>query len=94
LTDREQLQITLDCRAYARFDSGEAIRTAAIAGMGIGYLPSFMIEKDLLEGRLVKVLADTRGEEIAIHAIYPNRRHLSVRVLAFIDNLKKFLNHT
>ncbi|AUH01262.1 LysR family transcriptional regulator [Prodigiosinella confusarubida] len=94
LVDKEQGQITLDGPAYARFDSGDAIRTASIAGLGIGYLPSFMIEKDLFEGRLVQVLTDVRGEEIAIHAIYPNRRNLSVRVRAFIDDLRKFLNHT
>jgi len=92
LIDEAQHQITIDGRAYARFDSGEAIRTAAIAGLGIGYLPSFMIEKDLLEGCLVQVLAGTEGDEVAIHAIYPNRRNLSVRVRAFIDGLRHFLD--
>ncbi|MEH2920101.1 LysR substrate-binding domain-containing protein [Samsonia erythrinae] len=92
--DKEKCQITVDDRAYARFDSGEAIRTAAIDGLGIGYLPSFMIEEDLLEGRLVKVMADMESEEIAVHAIYPNRRHLPVRVRAFIDELNRFLRRS
>ncbi len=94
LVDKEQGPITLNGRNYVRFDSGDAIRTAAITGLGIGYLPSYMIEKDVLEGRLLQVLADTRGEEVAIHAIYPNRRLLSVRVRAFIDALKQFLSNT
>lgn len=94
LVDKTQGQITLNAQSYVRFDSGDAIRTAAITGLGIGYLPSFMIEKDILQGRLVQILSDIQGEEVAIHAIYPNRRHLSVRVRAFIDGLKNFLKDT
>ncbi|WP_336749910.1 LysR family transcriptional regulator [Pantoea vagans] len=93
LFDKEYKQITLNGRNHVRFDSGDAIRTAAIAGLGIGYLPSFMIDRDILAGHLVQLLADTRGEEVAIHAIYPNRKHLSLRVRAFIDGLKNFLSN-
>ncbi|ORM61623.1 LysR family transcriptional regulator [Pantoea rodasii] len=93
LVDKDHRQITLNGRNHVRFDSGDAIRTAAIAGLGIGYLPSFMIDGDILAGRLVQLLADTRGEEVAIHAIYPNRRHLSLRVRVFIDGLKNFLSN-
>lgn len=93
LVDKEHGKITLNGRNYVRFDSGDAIRTAALAGLGVGYLPSFMIEGDILAGRLVQLLADTRGDEIAIHAIYPNRRYLSLRVRTFIDCLKNFLSN-
>ena len=93
LFDEAHGQITLNGRDHVRFDSGDAIRLAAIAGLGIGNLPSFMIEKDILAGRLVQLLPDTRGEEVAIHAIYPNRLHLSLRVRVFIDGLKDFLSN-
>lgn len=93
LIDKAQGQITVNGRNHVRFDSGDAIRTAAIAGLGIGFLPTFMVEKDIQEGRLVQVLPDTQGEEVAIHAIYPNRRHLPVRVRAFIDSFKSFLSN-
>lgn len=93
LIDKERGQITLNDRNYVRFDSGDAIRTAAIIGLGIGFLPSFMIDKDISEGRLIQILADTRGEEVAIHVIYPNRKHLSLRVRTFIDGLKNFLSN-
>lgn len=91
LADKKLGQITLNGRNHVRFDSGDAIRTAAIMGLGIGFLPAFMVEKDLREGRLVQVLAGTQGSEVAVHAIYPNRRYLSVRVRTFIDGFKKFL---
>lgn len=93
LIDKAQGQITVNGRNHVRFDSGDAIRTAAIAGLGVGFLPIFMVEKDIQEGRLVQVLPDTQGEEVAIHAIYPNRRHLPVRVRAFIDSFKSSLSN-
>ncbi|SET63951.1 LysR family transcriptional regulator [Kosakonia radicincitans] len=93
LVDKEHGRITLNGSNHVRFDSGDAIRTAAIAGLGIGYLPSFMIDRDIVEGRLIQLLPATQGEEIAIHAIYPSRRHLSLRVRAFIDGLKIFLSN-
>lgn len=93
LFDKEHGQITMNGRNHVRFDSGDAIRLAAIEGLGIGYLPTFMIEKDILAGHLVQLLGDTRGEEVAIHAIYPTRSHLSLRVRVFIDGLKCFLSH-
>ena len=93
LVDKDNGKITLNGRNYVRFDSGDAIRTAALAGLGVAYLPSFMIDGDILSGHLVQLLAKTRGEGIAIHAIYPNRRHLSIRVRTFIDCLKNFLSN-
>ncbi|EKM5064179.1 LysR family transcriptional regulator [Cronobacter turicensis] len=92
LVDAQQEKITLNGRHHLRFDSGDAIRTAAIMGLGIGFLPTFMVENDIQQGRLIHVLPETPGEDVAIHAIYPNRRHLPVRVRAFIEGLKYFLS--
>ncbi|ELY2744157.1 LysR family transcriptional regulator [Cronobacter sakazakii] len=91
--DTRQGQIALNGRNYVRFDSGDAIRTAALMGLGIGFLPSFMVQNDIQQGRLIHVLPEARGENVPIHAIYPNRRHLPVRVRAFIDGLKHFLSN-
>ncbi|EOC0110358.1 LysR family transcriptional regulator [Cronobacter sakazakii] len=91
--DTRQGQIALNGRNYVRFDSGDAIRTAALMGLGIGFLPSFMVQNDIQQGRLIHVLPEAQGENVAIHAIYPNRRHLPVRVRAFIDGLKHFLSN-
>ncbi|EKK7702000.1 LysR family transcriptional regulator [Cronobacter sakazakii] len=93
LIDTRQGQIALNGRNYVRFDSGDAIRTAALMGLGIGFLPSFMVQNDIQQGRLIHVLPEARGENVPIHAIYPNRRHLPVRVRAFIDGLKHFLSN-
>ncbi|WP_410014766.1 LysR family transcriptional regulator [Sodalis sp. C49] len=79
--------VLIDGRRRLRFDSGEAIKDAAVEGMGIAYLPSFLAEDDARKNRLVKLFPQYQGSEIPIHAIYPDRRHLAAKVRLFIDML-------
>lgn len=67
------------------FDSAEAIRDAAVAGLGIAYLPDFLVRDALAGGRLVRLLPDTITQQVAVHLVYPDRRHLPARSRAFID---------
>lgn len=90
-TDDKGLPVSINGRVFARIDSGDAIRSAAIEGLGIGLLPPFVVERDLCAGRLVEVLPEISAAEVAVHAIYPSRRHLPGRVRAFIDGLRRYL---
>jgi DNA-binding transcriptional LysR family regulator len=78
-------------RSRLRLDSGQAIRTAAIDGLGIAYLPSFLVANDLSQGRLVQVLNETEADKVIVSIIYPTRRFLEPRVRHFIDLLIKSL---
>lgn len=68
-----------------RLDSGEALRDAAIAGLGIALLPDFLVARDLAEGRLRQVLPELRSGDVNIVALYPDKRLLEPRVRRFID---------
>lgn len=71
-----------------RLNNGDAIRCAAVAGLGIAYLPTFMVGPDLQAGRLVAVLSEWMdGDQGAVHAVYSSGRHLSPKVRVFIDYL-------
>lgn len=80
-------EVVVDGPARLRFDSGEALHQAALAGMGIAFLPDFLVEHDLRAGRLVQVLPGVGGGEIPIQVVYPHRRHLAARVRLFVDRL-------
>ncbi|WP_221793964.1 LysR family transcriptional regulator [Oceanobacter mangrovi] len=54
-------------------------------GMGIGYLPSYMVEQYLARGELVALLADWNAGDKDVHMIYPHRSSLPARTRAFID---------
>ncbi|WP_236660044.1 LysR family transcriptional regulator [Sphingopyxis jiangsuensis] len=68
-----------------RLDSGEAIRDAALAGLGIGLLPEFLVAADLEAGRLHHVLPGAETDEVKIITVYPTKRFLEPRVRHFID---------
>lgn len=74
-------------RSRLRLDSGDAIRSAAIAGLGIAYLPHFLIADDLASGRLQPVLAEQVSTQVDIVVLYPDRHLLEARVRRFIDLL-------
>lgn len=70
-----------------RVNNGDALRAAALAGIGLAMLPSFIVGRDLQAGTLVSILADFIPQSIAAHAVYPHNRHLSPKVRAFVDFL-------
>jgi DNA-binding transcriptional LysR family regulator len=70
-------------------NSAEAARLAACQGLGIAYIPRFLVNRDLAQGTLVNVLPDFSLAQTSIYAIYPHNRHLSAKVRLFVDYLKE-----
>jgi DNA-binding transcriptional LysR family regulator len=68
-------------------NNAEVLKQAALNGRGIALLPTFMAGADLESGALEPVLKDYHAPEIALYAIYPPTRHLSLKVRLFIDFL-------
>jgi len=68
-------------------DNGDILKEAAIAGLGITSLPTFIVGPDIKSGRLQQVLAEYCRPEISIYAVYPSRRYLSAKVRTFVDFL-------
>ncbi|HKJ70455.1 MAG TPA: LysR family transcriptional regulator [Gammaproteobacteria bacterium] len=66
---------------------GDGLRAAAVAGLGIALLPTFIAGDDLRAGRLRPLLPGYRTRELSIYAVYPERRHLPAKVRAFVDFL-------
>jgi DNA-binding transcriptional LysR family regulator len=81
-------------RSRLRLDSGEGLRDAALAGLGLAFLPAFLVEQDLAAGRLRQVLAGQATGAVKIVAIYPTKRRLEPRVRRFIDLLVEELAAT
>jgi DNA-binding transcriptional LysR family regulator len=71
-----------------RANNGEIVRDAAIGGLGLAYLPTFIVGEALRDGRLVTVLDAYRPPLTAIHAVYPQHRQTSLAIHAFVDFLR------
>ncbi|SDB61868.1 LysR family transcriptional regulator [Pseudomonas sp. NFACC13-1] len=65
-------------------NTAQALRKAAVAGLGIAVLPSAVSSVDLEAGRLVRVLPQYRRIGFGLNVLYPSRRQLPLAVSAFI----------
>ncbi|MEC9199622.1 MAG: LysR family transcriptional regulator [Pseudomonadota bacterium] len=68
-------------------NDGQSLLNAAIAGLGIAYLPSFLYAEALERGEVVDVIPDLPMETQGIYAVYPPGRFTQPKVRAFIDFL-------
>lgn len=61
-------------------------RAAAIAGVGIAYMPLVLVDEELAGGLLETVLPQAVGRDTdGLHLVYPQGRLLAAKVRAFID---------
>lgn len=77
----------MHCRLV--INNGDAMREAAIAGLGIVMLPSFIAADALRAGTLVPAAPSLKTIPSAVWAVYPHTRHPSRKVRAVIERLKK-----
>jgi DNA-binding transcriptional LysR family regulator len=76
-------------RVSGRFsvNHGESLRDAALGGVGVAYMPEFLVGGDLTSGRLVSALDDWAQSKMKVYALYPKSRNLAPKVRVFIDFL-------
>ncbi|MGB0797995.1 MAG: substrate binding domain-containing protein, partial [Planktomarina sp.] len=68
-------------------NDGQSLLNAAISGLGIAYLPSFLYADALEQGLVVDAIPDLPRETQGIYAVYPPGRFTQPKVRAFIDFL-------
>lgn len=74
-------------RGRLRVNSLLAVRRAALDGMGIGYLPMWMVAGQLRGGELVTVLPEHATAAAPVNAVYSAARLLPLRAEVFIDHV-------
>jgi len=72
---------------YFATNSGEGVRQAALAGLGISNHSIWHVAEDLASGRLVQVLPGYPVETTAIYAVFPHRELIAPKVQRFLDYL-------
>lgn len=63
-------------------------RNAALAGLGLAYLPEDQVQTDISAGRLVRVLADWCPPFSGYHLYYPSRRQSSPAFAILVEALR------
>ena len=84
---------------HLRANDSEALLGAALAGLGIALLPTWLAGPDLRSGRLVHLLPGwdgsiSLGPERAIWAVYPPKKTVSPKVRAFLSFFERKYGHS
>jgi DNA-binding transcriptional LysR family regulator len=75
-------------------NDGQALRDAAIAGLGLVVLPTFIASAPVVSGALRRVLDGYALAEPSIYAVWPPGRQLSAKVRALVDMLAQHFGGT
>ena len=89
--------IAVDPQGNWRSNTGSALITAALEGVGICRLPELYVRHFLKSGRLVPILEEYRSDPLPVWMVYPNTRYVPAKVRLFIDyfceNIERLLQH-
>jgi DNA-binding transcriptional LysR family regulator len=72
----------LDC------SDGQVLHDWCLAGWGIAWRSTWEVQAEIAAGKLVAVLEDFAAPPNGIYAVFPQRKHLALRVRLWIDYLK------
>jgi LysR family transcriptional regulator AphB len=65
-----------------------AVKHAVVAGLGVGYLPEFVLTSESKRGDIIKVLPQWQGHEATFYAVYPSRRLLPPKTKVMLSYIK------
>ncbi|MCF8147907.1 MAG: LysR family transcriptional regulator [Sulfuritalea sp.] len=72
----------LDC------SDGQVLHDWCLRGWGIAWRSTWEVEAEIAQGQLVSVLEEFAAPPNGIYAVFPQRKHLALRVRLWIDFLK------
>lgn len=77
----------LKFRVVMQSENEIMLHQAALEGMGLVFLPTWMTQLDIASGRLEEVLPDITMFDVNLYAVYPSKKFLSAKVRTFVDFL-------
>ena len=87
-------QIEVDVDAHLLINDGESVIQAVSEGLGITQAPHLLASCLLSKGMLQLVMTDVRSTGKPVWIVYPQKRHLSARVRAFIGWVRELFDRT
>lgn len=83
--------VTMVVSGRMQANVADALRVAAIEGLGLVMLASYVVSRDIEKGKLKPVLENYTLPPLDIHAVYPHRKYLSAKVRRFLEFLQDWL---
>jgi DNA-binding transcriptional LysR family regulator len=79
--------VTVRAEGNLQTNSSEVVRSAVLAGMGIGYAPTWLFDDELARGDVRILLPGWQAPSLPVHLLCPAQRLQSAKVRAFADHL-------
>jgi len=86
---KENIKIAVSGRLLA--DDFEVLRSMAVLGEGIAFLPSLLCSEEKIHNKLVKILPEWHGETVSFSLVYPAQRFVSSKIRAFVTAAEEVL---
>ncbi len=87
LTDPDGQTHVIDGPVRMAANNTQMLLAAALAGGGVTYGPSFVFGEAIARGDLVALMPDHQTAQLTIHAVYPSKRHVSLKLRTFVEHL-------
>ena len=69
-------------------NSSQALKYAALSGVGCVMLPDYCLRTELEDAHLVRVLSQYCPGDINIYGLFPYTKHVTPKLRAYLDYLK------
>jgi len=85
LRDGKGRQAPLRLQPVMKSDDTTLTLHAVRAGIGMSFLPEWLIEEDLAQGRLLRLVPDYTAPAVTLFAVYTSRQYMAPKLRSFID---------
>jgi DNA-binding transcriptional LysR family regulator len=92
LTDLKGEQRSVEVTGRIGGDDLTFVRKAVFSGAGIGLVPEFLVAREEIRGKLVRVLPGWTFDGAQLHVVYPSARFVPQRVVALREYLVERLS--
>lgn len=75
-------------------DSLYALKNAAIAGLGVAIVSSWLVADDIQQRRLVQLMPEWCAPPLPVYLVYPHARFYPARLRLFIDTIRNMMRET
>lgn len=72
--------------------SGLELKAIALGGIGIAYLPRYLIHEELKSGQLISIFNEHEGVCHNVYAVYPTNKYLSKKAQLFLGFVSELLS--
>lgn len=86
---RQQREVMIDVPGTLTLDNNQLMVEAAVAGLGIAYVPESCVRQALANGHLVTVLEDWCPPIPGLCLYFPKNRHMPPNLRALIDIIRQ-----